>query len=145
MMQKLEKMAESDSKVTLVHNLEVKIVGLQAQLRTVHDQIEKGQLVEKQSPPAKVPGSYYNPMGYRPHGGRIPSGRFYGGRNYYPPGGGRGRGYMGGRGAFMESGYSAQQNQVSTGGDQAAAMDGGVAQMEESNAEQSPAANLGQL
>jgi hypothetical protein len=137
MMKQSEKMPESESKATLVHNLEVKIVALQAQLRTVHDQIEKGQLVEKQSPPAKVPGNYYNPAGYRPHGGRMGGGRFYSGRNYYG-GGGRGRGgYMGGRGAYMGGGYGYPS---SAAADQP--VEGGHVPMEDGQMEDAPVANL---
>lgn len=102
-MTKLEKMPESDSRASLVHNLEVKIVGLQTQLRTVHDQIEKGQLADKQSPPPKIPGSYY---GYRANGGRHSGSRFYGGRNYHIPGGGRG---------YMGRGYAVSSQQQGSG------------------------------
>ena len=95
MMDQLEKTPNSDSKASLQQNLEGKIVDLQAQLRTVREQIEKGQLVDKQSPPPKavIGGRFGNAAS----GGRFGnSPRFHGGRGSYM---GRGRfGGYGGRG-----------------------------------------------
>jgi hypothetical protein len=93
MMQKLEVSGDSDSKAALLQNLENKIVDLQAQLRTVREQIEKGIVADKSAPvaaPMTVKGAPF--AAYRGYGnsGRVP----YGGRNTfrgaYPGRGGRG-------------------------------------------------------
>lgn len=91
MMEKLESSEESDTKTSLLQNLENKIVDLQAQLRTVRDQMEKGvSSLEKSVFPAATAAAAA-PMGAG--GGRgFPGGRFYGGRAGFVARGGRGRG-----------------------------------------------------
>jgi hypothetical protein len=103
MLAQIEQMVESDTKIKLLHNIEVKIVDLQTKLRTIHDQIESNKFADKQSPPP----AYHPHGGYRAHGGRFGGSRFPGGgRGFFAPQGvGRGRG----RGGYYptNSNYSA--------------------------------------
>ena len=90
-MEKLESSEESDTKATLLQNLENKIVDLQAQLRTVRDQMEKGVTSLEKSAPAPV-------MTGAGRGG----GRFYGGRAGFVARRGRGRaGFVRGSNKFV--------------------------------------------
>lgn len=124
MMDQLEKTPNSDSKATLQQNLEGKIVDLQAQLRTVREQIEKGLLADKQSPPPKQNMPFFNT------GGRF-GGRFGGSPRFH----GGGRGYMGGRGRFGGRGfYAADVNQYDLHAN-AVATDGSASEYHQENAQ----------
>ncbi len=88
MLEKLESAEENEKKTSFLQNLENKIVDLQAQLRTVREQMEKG-VASADSFNKPYPGFRGGP------GGRMP---YYGGRAAaYARGGfaptGRGRGF----------------------------------------------------
>ncbi len=98
MIEKLDSSEDSDSKRKLLDNLESKIVDLQAQLRTVRQQIEKGFVPEGVAATQAPSSSYHVPYAgqYRGRGGgrHAVHGRGYGGRYYSAVpfrGGGRGR------------------------------------------------------
>lgn len=105
MMEKLENSEDSETKTNFLQNLENKIVDLQAQLRTVREQMEKGVT---EAPAKPFPGFRGGP------GGRVP---YYGGRaaayarGGFAPGGGRGRGYAGRQNKYV----NATSNAASTG------------------------------
>lgn len=115
MMDKLEMSEDSDSKTSLLQNLENKIVDLQAQLRIVREQIEKGVTAIDKTPAAAVQmiGAV---KGLAAGGG----GRFsyYGaGRGSYGRGGGagRGRGYGRGSNKFINTNTYQNPNLTTTG------------------------------
>jgi hypothetical protein len=99
MMEKLEISEESDSKTALLQNLENKIVDLQAQLRTVREQIEKGLVASDKPSASSLSSKSYVPNPFSAYrGGGAPGGRSsYRGRGYNPGyrGGGRGSGGRG--------------------------------------------------
>jgi hypothetical protein len=106
MMEKLEISEESDSKTALLQNLENKIVDLQAQLRTVREQIEKGLVGSDKTVSSNLSSKSYVPNPFSAYrGGGAPAGgrSSYRGRGYNPGyrGGGRGSAGRGRGGRFQ--------------------------------------------